>query len=43
MLNVLSGLQAGGATIQIRGANELIGALFSVTGLSKIARIIPRK
>ena len=43
MLSVLSGLQATGATIQIRGANELIGALFSVTGLNKIARIIPRK
>jgi len=43
MLSVLSGLQATGATIQIHGANELIRALFSVTGLNKIARIIPRK
>lgn len=43
MLNVLSGLHGTGTTIQIRGANELIGALFGVTGLSKVARIIPRK
>jgi len=43
MLNVLSKLQETGTTIQIRGANELIRALFGVTGLSKVARIIPRK
>ncbi len=43
MLNVLSGLHETGITIQIRGANELIRALFGVTGLSKVARIIPRK
>jgi len=30
-------------TIQVRGANELIRALFEVTGLSKVARVIPRK
>ena len=43
MLNVLSKLQEAGTTIQIRGANELIRALFGVTGLSRVARIIPRK
>ena len=43
MLNVLSKLQEAGTTIQIRGANELIRALFRVMGLSKVARIIPRK
>ncbi len=43
MLKVLSALQESGNTIQIRGANELIGALFGATGLSKVARIIPRK
>ncbi len=43
MLNVLSKLQETGTTIQIRGANELIRALFGVTGLSRVARIIPRK
>ena len=43
MLNVLSQLQETGTTIQIRGANELIRVLFGVTGLSKVARIIPRK
>ena len=43
MLNVLSKLQETGTTIQIRGANELIRALFGVTGLGRVARIIPRK
>jgi hypothetical protein len=43
MLKVLSALQESGVTIQVRGANELIRALFGVTGLSKVARIIPRK
>jgi len=43
MLNVLSKLHETGTTIQIRGASELIRALFGVTGLSKVARIIPRK
>jgi anti-anti-sigma factor len=43
MLKVLSALHESGVTIQIRGANELIRALFGVTGLSRIARIIPRK
>jgi anti-anti-sigma regulatory factor len=43
MLTVLSGLHRTGVTIQIRGANELIRALFGVTGLGKVARIIPRK
>jgi len=43
MLNVFSKLQETGTTIQIRGANELIRALFGVTGLSRVARIIPRK
>ena len=43
MLKVLSELQKSGTTIQIRGANELIGALFGVVGLNRVARIIPRK
>jgi ABC-type transporter Mla MlaB component len=43
MLKVLSALQDGGTTIQIRGANELIRALFGINGLDKVARIIPRK
>jgi anti-anti-sigma regulatory factor len=43
MLNVLSKLQETGTPIQIHGANELIRALFGVTGLSKVARIVPRK
>jgi len=43
MLSVFSKLRETGATIQVRGANELIRALFGVTGLSKVARVIPRK
>jgi anti-anti-sigma regulatory factor len=43
MLKVLSALQESGTTIQIRGTNELIRALFGLTGLDKVARIIPRK
>jgi anti-anti-sigma regulatory factor len=43
MLNVLSKLQRSGTTIQIRGVNELIHALFLVMGIGKIARIIPRR
>jgi anti-anti-sigma regulatory factor len=43
MLKVLSALRETGTTIQIRGANELIGALFGLTGLDEVARIIPRK
>ena len=43
MLKVLSVLQQSGVTIQVRGASELIRALFEVTGLSKVAHINPRK
>jgi hypothetical protein len=43
MLNVLSKLERSGTTIQIRGVNELIHALFLVMGIGKIARIIPRR
>jgi len=43
MLNVLSKLRRTGATVEIRGVNELIRALFCIKGLSELARIIPRK
>jgi ABC-type transporter Mla MlaB component len=43
MLSVLSKLQRAGTTIQIRGVNELIHALFLAMGIGKITRIIPRK
>ncbi len=43
MLKVLSALEESGVAIQVRGANELIRALFGVTGLSRVARIIPRR
>ncbi len=43
LLNVFSKLRETGTTIQVRGANELIRTLFGVTGLSKVARVVPRK
>ena len=43
MFKVLSKLSKDGTTIQIRGASELIHALFRIMGIEKIARIIPRK
>jgi anti-anti-sigma regulatory factor len=43
MFKVLSKLSKDGTTIQIRGASELIHALFRVMGIEKVARIIPRK
>jgi len=43
MLNVLSKLRQAGMTIQIRGANALIGALFRVMRIDGVARIIPRR
>ena len=43
MFKVLSKLCKDGTTIQIRGASELIHALFRIMGIEKVARIIPRK
>ena len=43
MLKVLSRLHQDGTTVQIRGANALIHALFAVMGMGKVARIVPRK
>lgn len=43
MLKVFSKLQPAGIPVQIRGANELIHALFRVMGIDKVARIIPRR
>lgn len=43
MLNALSQLRQAGTTIQIRGANEMIAALFEVMGVSKVATVIRRK
>ena len=42
IFKVLSKLSKDGTTIQIRGASELIHALFRVMGIDKVARIIPR-
>jgi anti-anti-sigma regulatory factor len=43
IFKVLSKLRKDGTTIQIRGASELIHALFRIMGIDKVARIIPRK
>ncbi|HEY6721490.1 MAG TPA: STAS domain-containing protein, partial [Burkholderiales bacterium] len=43
IMNVLAKLRETGTTMEIRGVNELIRVLFRVTGMDKIARIIPRK
>jgi anti-anti-sigma regulatory factor len=43
LLNVLEKSQAEGKQLVIRGAGEMIIALFAVMGITKIARIIPRK
>lgn len=43
LLNVLEKQQAEGKELVIRGAGEMIIALFAVMGITRIARIIPRK
>jgi anti-anti-sigma regulatory factor len=43
LLNVLEKLKAEGKPLVIRGAGEMIIALFAVMGIPKVARIIPRK
>jgi anti-anti-sigma regulatory factor len=43
LLNVLEKQRAVGKEIVVRGAGEMIIALFAVMGITKIARIIPRK
>lgn len=42
LLNLLTRLNQGGKNVQIRGANELIIALFVVMGIHKVARIVRR-
>ena len=42
MLNAITGLAGSGKTVQIRSANELIGALFQVVGISRLARLVKR-
>ena len=43
LLNVFTRLHQAGTTIQIRGANELIAALFGVMGIRQVARIIQHR
>ena len=40
LLNVFTKLHRAGSTIQIRGVNELVAALFEVMGVQQVARII---
>jgi anti-anti-sigma regulatory factor len=40
LLNVFTKLQQAGSTIQIRGANEMVAALFDVMGIHQVASII---
>ena len=42
LLNALSQLRQAGTTIQIRGTNQMIAALFEVMGVSKVATVIRR-
>lgn len=43
LLNALEKLKAEGKQLVIRGAGEMIIALFAVMGIPKVARIIPKK
>jgi anti-anti-sigma regulatory factor len=43
LLNVLEKQTAEGKQVVIHGAGEMIVALFAVMGITKIARIIPRR
>lgn len=43
LLNVFTKLHQAGATIQIRGANELVAALFGLMGIEQVARIIRKR
>jgi len=43
MLNIISKLYNGGTTIQIRGANELVVALFQVMGVGNTATMVRHK
>ena len=40
LLNALTPLHQGGAVIQIRGASELVAALFDAMGIGRVARIV---
>lgn len=43
LLNLLARLKHARKSIEIRGANELIVALFSMMGIREFARLVPRK
>jgi ABC-type transporter Mla MlaB component len=43
LLNLLAQLKQSGKSIEIRGANQLILALFAMMGIRELARLVPRK
>jgi ABC-type transporter Mla MlaB component len=43
LLNVLARIKQAGKSIEIRGANEMIVALFAMMGIREFARLVPRK
>lgn len=43
LLNVLARIKQAGKPIEIRGANEMIVALFAMMGIREFARLVPRK
>jgi anti-anti-sigma regulatory factor len=43
MLNAITGLAGSGKTVQIRSANELIGALFQAVGIARLAQLVKRR
>lgn len=43
LLNLLARLKQSGRSIEIRGANQLVLALFTMMGIRELARLVPRK
>jgi ABC-type transporter Mla MlaB component len=43
MFNAMSKLHQAGTTVQIKGPNQLVNALFGVMGIGQVARIVPKK
>lgn len=43
LLNLLAQVKQSGKSIDIRGANQLVMALFAMMGIRELARLVPRK
>jgi anti-anti-sigma regulatory factor len=43
LLNLLAQVKQSGKSIEIRGANQLVMALFAMMGIRELARLVPRK